>query len=66
MAPFDSFPIAPMEYKLPKAVGASLPPKMTLALSVMLTAVLGGCVEKEKKQKIVVKKRIELFFHGYC
>jgi len=36
--PFDSFEMDPIEYKHPRAVGASLPPKITLALSVMLTA----------------------------
>jgi hypothetical protein len=38
MAPFDSMAIDPMLHKVPSAVGASVPAKMTDALSLMATA----------------------------
>ena len=36
--PFDSFEMEPIEYKLPRAAGSSVPPKITEALSLIETA----------------------------
>jgi len=38
ICPFDSWAIAPIEYRHPNAVGASVPPKITSALSLIATA----------------------------